>query len=59
MGAEWVALCYEFTSKEIVQEARSRGLKVMVWTVNKPEEITHARELDVDAIASDFPDRLG
>jgi glycerophosphoryl diester phosphodiesterase len=58
MGAQWVALYYKFTTREIVQEARGRGLKILIWTVNGPEEIKLAGELGVDAIASDFPDRL-
>lgn len=45
-------------NQELVDDARKRGLKVMVWTADRPEEITRARTLKVDGIISNFPDRL-
>lgn len=58
MGAAYVALYHKNTTKKVVKKAHNRGLKVVVWTVNKPEEIERARDIGVDGIASDFPDRL-
>jgi glycerophosphoryl diester phosphodiesterase len=58
MGAEFVALFHKKTTKEIVEVAHNRGLKVIVWTVNEPKEISRAKELGVDGITSDYPDRL-
>lgn len=37
-------------------EARSLGLKVVVWTVNEPEHIEQILALGVDGIISDRPD---
>lgn len=41
-----------------VEEARSLGLRVVAWTVNAPADIARALDLGVDAIISDFPDRV-
>lgn len=41
-----------------LMEARSLGLKVVVWTVNEPAEMARLIELGVDGIISDYPDRL-
>jgi glycerophosphoryl diester phosphodiesterase len=58
MDAEYVALYHRNTNREMVEDAHSKGLKVMVWTVNSPEEIERAERMGVDGIASDYPDRL-
>jgi glycerophosphoryl diester phosphodiesterase len=42
----------------LVQDAHERGLPVTVWTVNDPAEMARFIELGVDAIVSDYPDRL-
>lgn len=39
-------------------EAQQLGLKVIVWTVNDPAQITHLIDLGVDGIITDYPDRL-
>lgn len=39
--------------------AHERGIKVNVWTVNKDEDAVRLRDLGVDAIFTDFPDRVG
>lgn len=46
------------TNQALVDDAHARGLKVLVWTADKPEEIARARTLGVDGIFSNFPDRL-
>jgi glycerophosphoryl diester phosphodiesterase len=58
LGAEYVVLYHKNTDEKIVEKAHKNGLKVMVWTVNKREEIERARKIGVDGIASDFPDML-
>jgi glycerophosphoryl diester phosphodiesterase len=57
-GAWSVNPCIEYVDGDFVADARSRGLKTLVWTVNKPEQIAKARALGADALVSDFPDRL-
>lgn len=43
---------------EGVEEAHRRGLRVLTWTVNDPEEIEQMVGMGVDGIISDFPERL-
>jgi glycerophosphoryl diester phosphodiesterase len=42
----------------LVTEAHGLGLRVVVWTVNKPEDIARMIELGVDGVISDRPDLL-
>jgi len=42
----------------LISEARSLGLKVVVWTVNKPADIARMIDIGVDGIISDHPDLL-
>lgn len=42
----------------IVHAAHSAGFKVLVFTVNKPEDIARMRELGVDGIFTNYPDRV-
>uniref|UniRef100_UPI0023B81FDF glycerophosphodiester phosphodiesterase family protein n=2 Tax=Pseudomonadota TaxID=1224 RepID=UPI0023B81FDF len=41
-----------------VSEAHTEGLRVVVWTVNKPDDMARMIELGVDGIISDRPDLL-
>ena len=38
--------------------AREAKVKVIVWTVNEPDDIRRALEMKVDGIISDYPDRV-
>lgn len=38
-------------------EAKALGLKVVPWTVNKPEDLTQVLALPVDGVITDYPDR--
>jgi glycerophosphoryl diester phosphodiesterase len=42
----------------LISEAHDLGLKVVVWTVNKPEDIARMIDIGVDGIISDHPDVL-
>jgi glycerophosphoryl diester phosphodiesterase len=44
--------------QNFVDDAHKRDLKVYVWTVNDPEDIKKMKDLGVDGIFSDFPDRI-
>ena len=48
----------EFVNKEFVEDAHKRGLKVFVFTVNEKDDIQRMKELNVDGVFSDFPDRV-
>lgn len=56
--AEYLNVCGEFISQELVDDAHRRGLKVMVWTVNEADDIAYIKGLGVDGIFSNYPDRL-
>jgi glycerophosphoryl diester phosphodiesterase len=42
----------------LVAESHGLGLKVVVWTVNKPDDIARMIDLGVDGVISDRPDLL-
>jgi len=41
-----------------VKEAKSLGLKIIVWTVNERADMERALDIGVDGIITDYPDRL-
>ena len=42
----------------LISESHDLGLSVVVWTVNKPEDIARLIDMGVDGIISDRPDLL-
>lgn len=57
-GAWSINPCIHHINQAFVDDAHKRGLKVLTWTANTPEQIAKAKALNVDGIFSDFPDRL-
>jgi glycerophosphoryl diester phosphodiesterase len=58
LKANYLVALYRFMHTVIVEKAHKNGLKVVVWTINKPEEVTEFVKKGVDGIASDKPDIL-
>ena len=58
LKAQYLVAFYKFTHTANVQKAHENGLKIIVWTVNTPEEIAEYAKKGVDGIASDKPDIL-
>ena len=58
LKAEYLLPLYRFTHSANVRKAHENGLKVIVWTINKEEEVTEYKKKGVDGIASDRPDIL-
>jgi len=58
LGAYSVNLSREFINSDFISDAHESGLKVLVYTVNEPDEIKLFRDMGVDGIFSNFPDRL-
>ncbi|RXG91382.1 glycerophosphodiester phosphodiesterase [Bradyrhizobium zhanjiangense] len=56
-GAVWSPYFGDVTAA-LISEARGLGLGVVVWTVNKPDDMARMIELGVDGIISDRPDLL-
>lgn len=48
----------ESISRELVDDVHSRGMKVLVWTVDDIDQIERMKSLGVDGIFSNYPDRL-
>ena len=58
LKANYLLPLYRFTHTANVQKAHENGLKVIVWTINNPEEVAEYMKKGVDGIASDKPDIL-
>jgi glycerophosphoryl diester phosphodiesterase len=58
LKAGYLISFYKFTHTVNVQKAHENGLKVIVWTINEPEEVAEYAKKGVDGIASDKPDIL-
>jgi len=56
-GAIWSPY-FGDVSPALISEAHGLGLQVVVWTVNKPEDIARMIDIGVDGIISDCPDVL-
>ncbi len=48
----------QIVSKDFVEAAHKRNLKVHVWTVNEIADMRRLLEMGVDGIMTDYPDRL-
>ena len=58
LKANYLLALYRFTHSANVQKAHENGLKMVVWTINDPEEANEYFNKGVDGIASDKPDIL-
>lgn len=60
LGTPYQALhpYYRLVDARYVAQARRRGLRVNVWTVNEADDMRRMRELGVDGIITNYPDRL-
>lgn len=58
LKAQYLLQLYRFVHTADVQKAHDNGLKVIVWTINKSEEVAAYVKKGVDGIASDKPDIL-
>ncbi len=58
LKAEYLLPLYRFTHSANVRKAHEEGLKVIVWTINKEEEVAEYMKKSVDGITSDRPDIL-
>jgi glycerophosphoryl diester phosphodiesterase len=47
----------DIVTPALIQSAHEANLQINVWTINRPEEASAFRNLGVDAIFSDFPER--
>lgn len=57
LRAEAVHCDADFIDEAMVQDAKARGLKVYVYTVDAREELLHLQQLGIDGVFSNFPAR--
>ena len=55
---EWWSPNYAGVTQENVAWCHERGIKVVPWTVDDPDEILRCAKCGADAIISNYPDRL-
>lgn len=55
---EWFSPASVFVTKSNVEEAHRRGMKVVTWTVDNKDDMVKMIEAGVDAIISNYPNRL-
>lgn len=55
---EWFSPASVFVTKSNVEEAHRRGMKVVTWTVDNKDDMTKMIDAGVDAIISNYPNRL-
>jgi glycerophosphoryl diester phosphodiesterase len=58
LKANYLVALYRFTHTANVVKAHENGLKVIVWTINNPQEVEEYAKKGVDGITSDKPDIL-
>jgi glycerophosphoryl diester phosphodiesterase len=58
IGATALSPEHAITTPGLVDDAHAGGLPVIVWTVNTPENMTRFIKYGVDAMVTDYPDRL-
>lgn len=49
---------YRFLDRAMLASARWRGLSVIPWTINEPDEMRRLVDLGVDGLITDYPGRL-
>ncbi len=58
MGAEAIHPGVGLTTAELITQAHSKGLRVNVWTANRPATIRKLIAWGVDGLFSDYPERV-
>lgn len=58
LGASAINPDYKKLTPENVQKIKEAGLNIYSWTVNEPRDIQLVKEMGVDGIFTDFPERI-
>ncbi len=58
LGAVAIHPHIRFTNRRLVDRAHASGLKVFVYTANRPRDIARMKALGVDGVFTDFPERV-
>ena len=54
----WLSPHHSMVDEELCAKSRELGMKLVPWTVDTPEDIKRMIDLKVDAIISNYPDRV-
>ena len=54
-GADEISLHRSLLREATVEAAQSRGIEVLVWTVNSPASLRRALKLNLRAVFTDYP----
>ncbi len=54
----WISPNYQLVDEEFIHKALERGMKIVPWTVDNIEDIQRMLNLKVDAIITNYPDRV-
>ena len=54
----WLSPHHSIVDKAFLKATHDRGMKLVPWTVDKPEDIARMVKIHVDAIISNYPDRV-
>ena len=57
LSAQALNISEEFADRNLIADAKARGLKVYAYTVNEREEMQRLRALGVDGVFTDYPER--
>ncbi|MFA5939952.1 MAG: glycerophosphodiester phosphodiesterase family protein [Sinimarinibacterium sp.] len=57
LGAQSLNISSEFVDARLIADAHGRGRLLNVYTVNEPDELHLMRQLGVDGVFTDYPDR--
>ena len=55
---QWLSPHHTITDETLVNKCHEMGMKIVPWTVDQPEDIKRMIDLKVDAIISNYPDRV-
>lgn len=56
--ADYLSINYHFLDKKKVASFKKQGIKICAWTVNSQRKIDYLKELGIDGIITNYPDRL-
>lgn len=55
---DWLSPHFSVVDATLVEKCHRNGIKIVPWTVDEPSDIQRMIDLHVDAIISNYPDRL-
>lgn len=57
-GCNFITCAHRAVTETLVRECHLAGLVLMAWTMDQPEDIRRMMDLQVDALVSNYPERV-